>query len=97
MSEELYLGRTVKRLLPLRAPDVNRLSATELAMLDQAITVEKARSGADASAASHLEPGWQMVEENESIPYETAFLRRPVVTERVRRRVRDIAAERSPL
>ena len=94
LREELYLGRTVKRLLPRRQPDVSVLSPSEVAMLDQAIAVETARSGADASAASHLEPGWQMVEENESIPYETAFLRAPVVTGQVRRRV-TAAAEHS--
>lgn len=95
LREELYLGRTVKKLVPLRLPDVTQLSTSELAMLDQAIAVEKARSGFEASAASHDEPGWQMVEENESIPYETAFLRRPVVTERIRRRVAELAVERS--
>ena len=94
MREELYLGRTVKRLVPLRDPDVSLLSPTEREMLDQAIDAEKRRSGAESSAASHREPGWQMVEENESIPYETAFLRRPVVTERVRRRVAELAADR---
>ena len=95
MREELYLGRTVKRLVALREPDVSRFSPSERAMLDQAIEAEKRRSGAEASAASHREPGWQIVEENESIPYETAFLRQPVVTERVRRRVAELAAERS--
>ena len=94
MREELYLGRTVKRLVPLRDPDVSSLSPTEREMLDQAIDAEKRRSGAESSAASHREPGWQMVEENESIPYETAFLRRPVLTERVRRRVAELAADR---
>jgi hypothetical protein len=95
MREELYLGRTVKRLVPLRSPDSGRFSPTEREMLDQAIAVETRRSGAEASAASHREPGWMMAEENESIPYETAFLRRPVVTETVRRRVAELAADRS--
>lgn len=95
IREELYLGRTIKRLVPLRRPDVTLLSGDELAMLDQAIAVEKARSAADGSRASHREPGWLMVEENETIPYETAFLREPVVTERVRRRVAQLAAGRS--
>lgn len=95
MREELYLGRTVKRLVPRREADLSCLSATEREMLDQAVEVEKRRSGVESSAASHREPGWQMVEENETIPYETAFLRRPVVTDRIRRRVAELAAERS--
>lgn len=95
MREELYLGRTVKRLVPRRQGDLTLLSLTERQMLDQAIEVEKRRSGTESSAASHREPGWQMVEESETIPYETAFLRRPVVTDRVRRRVADLAAQRA--
>jgi len=93
MREELHLGRTVKKLVPLRAPDVTTLSSTELSMLDQAIAVEKARSASQSSAASHREPGWRMVNDGDSIPYETAFLRRPVVTDRVRRRIAELAAE----
>jgi len=95
MSDEQYLGRIIKRLVPLRSPDVSLLSGDELAMLDQAIAVERARSAGDGSRASHAEPGWLMVEENETIPYETAFLRQPVVTARVRRRVAQLAAGRS--
>ena len=95
MREDLYLGRTVKRLVPRREADLTCLAPSERQMLDQAVEVEKGRSGTESSAASHREPGWQMVEENETIPYETAFLRRPVVTDRVRRRVAELAAERS--
>jgi hypothetical protein len=95
LREESYLGRTVKRLVPLRDPDLSRLSATEKELLDQAIRATRGRSGAEMSAASHDEPGWQMVGENETIPYEAAFLRQPVVTEAVRRRVAELAAERS--
>jgi hypothetical protein len=95
MREDLYLGRTVKRLVPRRDADVVYLAETERQMLDEAVEVEKRRSGTESSAASHREPGWQMVEENETIPYETAFLRRPVVTEKVRLRVAELAAERS--
>ncbi len=95
IREESYLGRTIHRLVPLRAPDFSRLSRSEKELLDQAIEAVRGRSGADVSAASHREPGWQMVGDNETIPYETAFLRTPVVTEAVRRRVAELAAERS--
>jgi Protein of unknown function (DUF4065) len=95
MREDLHLGRTVKKLVPLRSPDVAALSPTEKSMLDQAIAVEKTRSAGESSATSHREPGWQMVNDGDSIPYETAFLRRPVVTDQVRRRVAELAAERS--
>jgi hypothetical protein len=82
-------------LVPLRDADIACLAETERQMLDEAVEVEKRRSGTESSAASHREPGWQMAEDNETIPYETAFLRRPVVTEKIRLRVAELAAERS--
>lgn len=94
IREELYLGYTVKRLVALREPDVSQLSPSEKALLDQAILDVLSRTAAEVSAASHREPGWEMVDDNETIPYETAVLRRPVVTEAVRRRVKELAAER---
>lgn len=96
MREETYLGRTIQRLVPLREPDMNRLTATEKALLDQAIETMRGRSGSDVSNASHREPGWQMVDDNETIPYETAFLRPPVVTASVKRRVTELAAKLLP-
>lgn len=45
------------------------------------------------SAISHRELGWQLTEDLEDIPYETAFLRKPRVTDAVRRRVRALASE----
>jgi hypothetical protein len=97
LKDDLYLGCSVKRLVPLRSPDQSQLSETERKMLDQAVAVEKARSAAESSAASHREPGWRMVADGDTIPYETAFLRGAVVTDRVRRRVQELATERALL
>lgn len=95
LRDETYLGFRLQRLVPLRDPNVSLLTATEKEMLDQAIEAMRGLTGSQVSELSHVEPGWQMVEDNETIPYETAFLRSPVVTEAVRRRVRELAAERS--
>lgn len=95
LRDETYLGFRLQRLVPLRDPNVSLLTATEKEMLDQAIEAMRGLTGSQVSEWSHVEPGWQMVEDNETIPYETAFLRSPVVTEAVRRRVRELAAERS--
>lgn len=75
---------------------MSRLDETEKEMLDQAIEAVRGRSGAEVSAGSHREPGWQMVEDRETIPYETAALRPPVVTSQVKRRISQLAAERLP-
>lgn len=94
LREEMRLGYKLQRLVPLREPDVSLLTDTEMEMLDEAIESMTGRTGTQVSDASHTEPGWRMVDDNETIPYETAFLRRPVVTEAVRRRIRELAAER---
>ncbi len=95
LREEQYLGFAVQRLVARRSPDLSRLDASEKELLDQAIEAVRGRSGAEVSAASHREPGWQMVEDRETIPYETAFLRPPVVTAQVTQRIAELAAEHS--
>ena len=94
IREEQYLGCTIHRLVALRDPDIGRLTASERGLLDQAIAAMRNLSSTEVSEASHREPGWRMVDDNETIPYETAFLRPPVVTDQVRRRVKELAAER---
>jgi hypothetical protein len=91
VRDETFLGRTIHRLVPLREPDVHLLQDTEIELLDQAIAAMRGRTGRDVSEASHLEPGWEMVDDNETIPYEAAFLRPPVVTPQVKRRIVELA------
>lgn len=97
LRKEDFLGKTLERLVPLRAPDESVFTDSEKQSLDQAIELVVGRTSSDVSDASHDEPGWRMVEEQEAIPYEAAFLRWPVVTETVRRRVTELATERSLL
>jgi hypothetical protein len=94
LRKEDFLGKTLERLVPLRAPDESVFTDSEKQSLDQAIELVVGRTSSDVSDASHDEPGWRMVEEQEAIPYEAAFLRWPVVTETVRRRVTELAPER---
>lgn len=79
----------------IRQPDEATFSESEERSLDQAIDLVLGHTGTAASDASHDEPGWRMVEENEDIPHETAFLRWPVIMDSVRRRVAELADERS--
>ncbi|MDP9401914.1 MAG: Panacea domain-containing protein [Actinomycetota bacterium] len=93
VCEDSYLGKTLVRLVARRDPDLSRLEPSEKELLDQALAEMQGRTGTDVSEASHREPGWQMVDEGETIPYETAFLRPPVMTERIRNRILALAAE----
>lgn len=97
IRQDDFLGKTLERLMVLRQPNEAVFSHSEKRSLDQAIELVLGRTGTEVSEASHEEPGWRMVDEKESIPYETAFLRWPVVTDSVRRRVAELAVERSLL
>ncbi len=94
LRTETYLGRTMHRLVPRREPNIDLFSASEEELLAQAVEAVRHRSGNEVSDASHAEPGWQMVGEKETIPYETAFIRRSVVTEAVQQRISELAAAR---
>ena len=85
LVDEVYQGLVQERLVPMREPDVSLFSPDELAVVDQVVGELYGMSATDASLMSHSEVGWQMVEERETIPYEAAFLRRPVITDAVRR------------
>jgi hypothetical protein len=94
LKEDVYLGYSQKRLVPLREPDLALFSADELEVVDQAIEQLKGRSGTEASDLSHEDMGWRMVEDGETIPFTAAYLRLPVLSELIRRRAAELAANR---
>jgi uncharacterized phage-associated protein len=91
IREEVYLGKVQHRLVPLRDPDMSKLEASEREVLDQVLDRMHGRSGTFMSDVSHQVPGWQMVDEGETIPYETAFLRKPVITDAIRHHAEQLA------
>lgn len=80
--------------MPLRQPDLSNFDPEELELLDQVLDELRQHSGTSASALSHDDLGWRMVADNETIPYESAYLRPPVLTDAVRRHAAKLAAER---
>lgn len=94
MVEETYNGLPQQRLLPRRSPDLSLFTADELAVVDSVVAELYGTTATDASEMSHAEVGWQMVEEHDTIPYEAAFLRVPVVTEAIRRHAALLAENR---
>ena len=69
-----HFGRTQKRLVPLRNPDITQFTALELQLVDDVIQALWNRTATDVSELSHLERGWQIVGLNEEIPYWTVFI-----------------------
>ena len=88
-----YLGYRQDRLVPLREPDLEALTSEELEIVDQVLHELRGRTGAEASDLSHEEMGFRLVEEGETIPFTTAYLRPPVVSERMRRHAAKLAEE----
>jgi hypothetical protein len=94
LQDTVYLGYKEQRLVPRRAARVELFTADELEIIDQVVDELAGTSGAEVTALSHEEMGWRMVEDGETIPFEAAFLRRPLVTERIRRHAGELASRR---
>jgi hypothetical protein len=87
-----FLGQRMDRLIPSHEPEIRHLDGSEIESLEQALLLLAGRNGTEASEISHEEPGWQLVEIGEDIPFESAYLAPPVVTPAIRRKVAEIAA-----
>jgi hypothetical protein len=94
LVETTHRGRPQHRLVPTGDVLPIGLEPTELEVVDAIVDDLLQRSAAEVSRLSHDEEGWRMVEEGATIPYEAAYLRRPVVTDHVRRRAAALLAQR---
>ncbi|MGH9189869.1 MAG: Panacea domain-containing protein, partial [Acidimicrobiales bacterium] len=74
LVRDRYLGYPLDRLVPRRPVAMETFTETELALVDEAVDALRDKTAAEASELSHREIGWRMVEMNQVIPYETAFL-----------------------
>ena len=87
----LLRGNVQKRTVNLRPPDLTIFSGDEIALVDEVI---EALEGAKAEAVSELTHrmlGWKLVDEGESIPYNTIFLSNEPLTEAETQRGRELA------
>ena len=87
----LLTGNVQKRTVNLRPPDLTIFSGDEIALVDEVI---EALEGAKAEAVSELTHrmlGWKLVDEGESIPYNTIFLSNEPLTEAEIQRGRELA------
>ena len=70
-------GHDHHRLIANRAPKDGLFSDEELRLVDEVLEELRHLSASEVSDLSHLEAGWQLVEEGEVIPYELAFVLAP--------------------
>ena len=91
---EDFLGYEQHRLVPLRPADLSVFDADELATIDKVLADLESLTAKQVSDLSHEEPGWQLSDDGQIIPYETALIaKRQVGTPTSRRLAADIAEQ----
>lgn len=77
VAQRSHHGYEQQRLLALREPDVDVFSAKQLDLIHEVVDELWDRTAREVSDLSHDFLGWQLAEEGEDIPYETALLAPP--------------------
>jgi plasmid maintenance system antidote protein VapI/uncharacterized phage-associated protein len=72
-----YFKYPQKKYLPLREPDLSKLSATEIKTIDQVLERLSDMNATDISAYSHNDVPWLTTEDGKPIDYESVFYRTP--------------------
>ena len=95
--EREYYGRSQKRLIALRPPDLSAFSGEEIAAVDVMIQQLWGKSAKEISDLSHDDLGWRAVEDGHTIPLSMAFINTDgVVTEKMRQRAKQLVADLNP-
>ncbi len=76
-----FHGRTQKRPIALRAPDLSIFSGSQIAMVNEVLRRFRRMSASEISENSHRFTGWQLAQDGEIIPYAAALLDNRPVTE----------------
>lgn len=69
-----YYGLALKKLIPLREPDLSQFTGAEVDLIQRVIRELWELNATEVSDLSHRFVGWQIVEMGERIPYETVFI-----------------------
>ncbi len=80
LVQEDFLGRSRHHLVPLRDADLGVFASEELQTINKVVDELAGMSANEVSELSHAEPGWQLTEVGEIIPYAAAFLGYPQVS-----------------
>lgn len=73
---------TQKKYLPLRKPDLSKLSANELKMIDGVLERLSDKNASEISNYSHNDVPWLTTEDGKIIEYESVFYRSPAYSVR---------------
>jgi len=76
-DEQDYFGFSLRKLVPLREPDLSILSPQEIEVARRVIHELAALNATEVSDLSHRFAGWQATEIGEDIPYVTVFVDEP--------------------
>lgn len=71
---EDFLGYEQHRLVPRRAADLSAFTADEIETVDKVLDDLANLTAVQVSDLSHEEPGWQLTQDGDTIPYETAII-----------------------
>ncbi len=78
-----YYGLPQRRFMPLEKPDLKKLSAAEVEVIDQVLNQFSDYSAKAISDYSHQDMPWKATHDGEVIDYELAFYREPPFSARV--------------
>lgn len=76
-DEQDYFGFSLRKLVPLRKPDLSLFSAPEIELARRVIQELAPLNATEVSDLSHRFAGWQATEIGEDIPYATMFVDEP--------------------
>jgi hypothetical protein len=96
LRSEWVIGYRQDRLVALDDPNLEKFSDEELDIVDQVLKALDGKTGQEVSDLSHDDMGWIVVDLEETIPYEMAFLasaREMVVTDEMRRHAEELAKQ----
>jgi uncharacterized phage-associated protein len=74
IHRETFLGYEQHRLVAKREPDLSVFEPGELESVDLLLDDLAHLTAKQVSDLSHAEPGWRLVEEGQTIPYEAALI-----------------------
>jgi uncharacterized phage-associated protein len=74
IESEDYFGKTLKRITARRDPRMAEFNDDEIEIIESAIHTYGHESATYLSQLSHQEPGWELAEDREVIPYEASLI-----------------------
>jgi hypothetical protein len=89
-QRERYGNKQI-RVIPLREADLSYFTPEQVSLVDRVIEAFCGANGTDVSRLSHMERGWQVAENKETIPYQAAFLSCEGVTPADNKRAKELA------